>query len=272
MPYDPSKAALDTLVATFWTSKGWVVPPAWPEREQLKSAIKAGVMFGAPAVEHHKGWLKRTQAVIARTDPTNVQAAFIASLSGERLDLRSALGSYAFLRHLPKHKHERSGSSPFCSWCGLPESGTDDLNVLNFERFKWGGVRHTNVIYATFDLEQFALAPRLEIRDEELETGRALIAALRNAPAQATATQLIPTLTMLKGNKDTRAKILDILAICGILRTDEHPGYLNAFVRYDQRPLPPLRNVEREYPLCWWRGSDGVNDDALLAFLPQLAA
>lgn len=30
----------------------------------------------------------------------------------------------------------------------------EDLNVLNFERIKWGGVRHGALIYTLFDLEQ----------------------------------------------------------------------------------------------------------------------
>jgi hypothetical protein len=46
----------------------------------------------------------------------------------------------------------------FCNLCGV-FSGSErdiDLNVLNFERYKWGGVRHEDPIYMFFDLEQFA--------------------------------------------------------------------------------------------------------------------
>lgn len=31
----------------------------------------------------------------------------------------------------------------------------EDLNVLNFERIKWGGLRHGDLLYTLFDLEQF---------------------------------------------------------------------------------------------------------------------
>lgn len=31
----------------------------------------------------------------------------------------------------------------------------EDLNVLNFERIKWGDIRHVNIFYTLFDLEQF---------------------------------------------------------------------------------------------------------------------
>jgi hypothetical protein len=33
------------------------------------------------------------------------------------------------------------------------EAGKQDLNVSNFERFKWGGVRCYSVPYIVFDLE-----------------------------------------------------------------------------------------------------------------------
>jgi hypothetical protein len=35
--------------------------------------------------------------------------------------------------------------------------------------------------------------------------------------------------------------------------------------------LPPQHYVERTYPVSWWKGRHGVNDEALRQFLPQLA-
>ena len=44
--------------------------------------------------------------------------------------------------------------------CGLFEREKDiDRNVLNFERFRWGGVRRTEPAYV--DLERFASAEPL---------------------------------------------------------------------------------------------------------------
>jgi hypothetical protein len=47
--------------------------------------------------------------------------------------------------------------------------------------------------------------------------------------------------------------------MAGVLPVPGRPAYLDAFVRLDQRETPPQRFVERAYPVCWWRGSYGVD-------------
>jgi hypothetical protein len=37
------------------------------------------------------------------------------------------------------------------------------------------------------------------------------------------------------------------------------------------RELPARRYVDQSYPVCWWKGRDGVDEDALRLLLPQLA-
>lgn len=41
------------------------------------------------------------------------------------------------------------------------------LNVFNLERYKYGGVRHTSLDYALFDLEQFLKLPKILPSDED---------------------------------------------------------------------------------------------------------
>lgn len=60
--------------------------------------------------------------------------------------------------------------------------------------------------------------------------------------------------------------MLDILGVCSVLETPEHHGHAERFVRADERVLPPLRFVERTYPVCWWNAEHGVNRDAASAF------
>lgn len=65
---------------------------------------------------------------------------------------------------------------------------------------------------------------------------------------------------VLSCNKSEIIGILETLAICGILETSEHKGYLDSFT-------PPLirdtRNIKQSlsYPLNWWRGENKVNYD-----------
>jgi hypothetical protein len=104
-----------------------------------------------------------------------------------------------------------------------------------------------------------------------LQIGRKLIDTLRQLPDDTTAPQAVAQLTMVKGNKAKRENLLDILGVCGILQTPEHHGYSQEFVPVNQRKTPPLRFVERTYPVSWWKGSHDVNNEAVRQFLPQLA-
>jgi hypothetical protein len=126
---------------------------------------------------------------------------------------------------------------------------------MTFERFKWGGVRRDDLAYVAFGLVQFARAPRLEPRPADLNLGRALIEALRTLPAKTTAARATTALKVLPGNKDERGAVLEILGVCGKCRA----GYADAFVPYPARGLPSAHYVDRSYPVCWWRASDGVS-------------
>ncbi len=267
--YDASPAALRPLLDAFWSAQGWQQPPAPPMGAELAQAVASGIAFAAPRALDHDGWVAAARAAVAAVTPKDVEEAFVASLPSRRLDLRSVLGSYAVARHLPAHPFT-PGPSTMCAVCGLPQFAEQDLNVLSFERFKWGGVRRDDLRYVTFDLEQFQRAPRLPVSPEAVQLGRELLGALQLAGADETATTTAAGLRMVKGNKVEREVLLDILGVCGVLETREHNGYLTSFVPYNSRELPPRRFVERSYPVCWWHGGDGVNGVAVQAVLSFL--
>ena len=122
-----------------------------------------------------------------------------------------------------------------------------------------------------FDLEQFALAPRPEVDPRAIELARALIQALRDAPPHATPTQVLPRLGGLPGNKGQRRNILIAFGFCGILSTPGHPNYADTFVAFEHRNLAPGHFMDTNYPACWWRGHNGIDEDRLRQFLPDLA-
>ena len=64
-----------------------------------------------------------------------------------------------------------------CVVCdGHKTSTSSDRNVLNFERIKWGGVRHNSVAYNIFDLERFAA----EFKTKPSQQDRAILRELLN--------------------------------------------------------------------------------------------
>src|SRR5581483_8891553 len=94
----------------------------------------------------------------------------------------------AVARHLEPHPHRawRPGNSP-CAVCGLyVDDNQLDLSYMNFERFKWGGVRRLDLGYLWFDLAKFSTNRQL-IRDESAaETLSAVLRVFGEAEPDAT--------------------------------------------------------------------------------------
>lgn len=65
---------------------------------------------------------------------------------------------------------------------------------------------------------------------------------------------------LLPCNKGEIIGILETLAICGILETPEHKGYIHSFTPPLMRDTGDLRQ-SLSYPLNWWCGENKVNYD-----------
>lgn len=209
-----------------------------------------------------------SRSAVREAEPAEVGAAFLTSLASHRLDLRSALGSFAVARHLPAHSY-----SPFqgrCRVCGLSSSQDADRNVMSFERFKWAGVRRDDLTYVALDLKLFRQAPHLPLGKGDLVLGRRLLDAIASVSPDDTAPKLARSLTFIKGNKDERRVLLEILAVAGVLEAPEHPGYRERFVDMSRREHTDAHFEDSTYPLWWWRGHHGVNVDAVSEWFPDL--
>src|SRR2546423_475818 len=98
MPVDPK--ALRILTTTFWSSRGWRMPPLWPSAEDFAYARGSGLMFD-PHQIHHDELAMQIRGLVRRIPVEQVVEAFVSTLSSRRLDLRSALASYVIGRALP---------------------------------------------------------------------------------------------------------------------------------------------------------------------------
>jgi len=100
------KKALKILFDAFWSPKGWKKGAVRPE--DFEFAKSAGVMFD-PVVASHSKVVERATKAIGDLTPRIVADGFLASLSNRQVELRSALGSYAFLQFFPEHEHTLPG-------------------------------------------------------------------------------------------------------------------------------------------------------------------
>jgi hypothetical protein len=250
--------ALKILFDRHWSSQGWKHAFETPD-DDFEYAVAAGVMFSDVVLSHDEvvEWLTRVRDAANLDD---IVDGFLASLRARTLAPRSALGSYAFARHFPRH--EWIGSDYRCAVCGLTKKPSrHDLSVLNFERHKWGGVRHDDPVYAAFDLVQFVRTDRPPVQADDVATFEAILRMIQGLNPAARPSAIEHGMSkVLRSNKSEREILIDILGLCGVLEPELHPSYLSGFVNHADRAI---RNSELKYPACWWRGSDGVNARAV---------
>jgi hypothetical protein len=258
-----NRRAVKILFDAYWSSRGWRPEDARRvSPEDFAYAKTQGVMFEPVKIEHAEV-SARISTAVSQLDCRRVADAFLTSLSTRRLDLRSVLGSYAVFRHLPNHEPNNAGRR--CAICGLDWSlELEDLNVLNFERLKWGGVRHENPTYAAMDLELFLRGAPSSPTPEDIGIFRNILSAIESAPRHVTSSGLQKCLAgALKSNKAERDVLVAILGFCGILETAGHPGFFKAFIPAEKRSLPHRRFIDMPYPACWWRRDEGINPEAV---------
>lgn len=260
------KRAQKILFNTYWSTKGWTREEFRQlSTEDFDYAKSKHVMFD-PASLSHDQVLSRLKEAIGKLSSRVVADAFLASLSTHRLDWRSALGSYVIWHALQTHAPTKDCRQ--CECCGLYLQETpEDFSAMNFERLKWGGVRHLYPAYAMLDLELFLLQQAPEPTSEDVEVFRKLVSSIKNAPSRVSSASIQAHLgKVLKSNKAERDCIVAILGYCGILGTPDHPGFAADFVPAGGRTIPDRRFVDMPYPACWWSRDIGINEDRLQNF------
>jgi hypothetical protein len=269
------RRALQILKDTYKTYTGWELEPPLPPPDDYDYARSKGLMFD-PIQCSHDDKVKRVAAVCRRVRPREAARAFLASLGG-RLEWRSALGCYAVFRHMRVHKYKPKGPTTgdhprnWCVVCGdFNYPFPKDLNLVNYYRFEQGA-SEDRPLEAAFILERFTQESHAEPTPVDFDTLRGILRAAASLPAQARANDLEKAVAKrLKTNKYKRQSLLEILSFCGIFQSCDCPGYLHAFVNFEHRGYPPGPASEWGYPMRWWRGSDGVNAEAVKFWFPEL--
>ena len=151
------------LTQTFWQSGKWRSGKYTYTEEDFQYAKSKGLMFDRLTTSHdgcvHR--LRQLHDEILSKDL--VVKVFLHSLSTCKVYLRSAL---SITDRLPIHTYDERPvelvSYSACGHCNEHKVMSneayinEDLNVLNFERIKWGGVRLNWLLYCLLDLECLA--------------------------------------------------------------------------------------------------------------------
>jgi hypothetical protein len=267
-PYDPK--AVTILFHTHWGPKGWK-KTNWMDISpgDFDYAVSKGVMFPPIALRHDDAF-ESLRDIAANLQPVALGEAFLFSLSTRNLAYRSALGSYAACAWMPAHVH--SGPS-VCQICGEHENrrGFEDLNPLNFERLKWGGVRHNDLFYQLFDLREFKKLAAVKATPRDRAIFRRILEAASSLPYDVWCGELEKALSgLFPSSKAERRMLLQILSYCGIIAPTGRPGYFRAWPAMRQRAERPVSNTDWTYPIVWWQGRHGYNRPAIECYFPGI--
>ncbi len=264
------KKAKNILFKTYWKN-GWI-----DEKERrtiptdFEYAKSKGLMF-EPLTISHDQCLDKIFEILPTISIDKVAKSFLSSLSNRRLDWRSSLASYFIAKQLVPHKYtkalsgqsfgengEVTSESYTCGICRELKYGivgnenyiNEDLNVLNFERIKWGGVRHGQLIYTLFDLQQLHAEEIPKPSTEDIEIFKNILAIIENSQPSDYPSALEKNLTTaIKSTKDERKILIEILACIDILKP----------TTYDR----PSRGKNDWVFVEYWRGEDKYNKEAL---------
>lgn len=265
------KKGLEILLDTYWDSKGWK-KDVIISKEDYEVAKKEGFMFDYPRYVSHDEVLIKLDFYFKKVNPIDVANAFLYSLSTRKLEYRSILGSYYFGKSIPKHilydPYDKCNSR-YCYMCGWRAWSKDPneyalkrgLNVFNFERYKFGGVRYTSIDYVLFDIEQFLKLPKVVPNENDREILKRILQCvykLESTDKVGKLRDVISKEKIFKSNKAEISGILNILGICGVLSSEEFLCYEDKFVNeYCRAPIEYKNDFD--YPVNRWRASDGIN-------------
>ena len=251
------KKALRILNKTFWKN-GWTEGDSIEEKiklgyltqEEFDYAKEKGLMFDAFSITHDE-CMDIIAEFFEKVNIDILAKVFLCSLSTRRLYLRSAFASYFYLKDIPVHSFEAVKISggifcgngepreifyEYCKKCigdggygnihvADEEYHNEDLNVLNFERIKWGGVRHGELLYCTFDMREFLkIIPEIgEPTEEDISLFKLILKAIDESLPKDTPRKLEKRIRSFEQWKKLSSKneidvLMEILEQIGILK------------------------------------------------------
>ena len=202
------KKAKSILFKTYWSANGWKREYE-TKPEDFDYAKSKGLMFDRISFELND--LKQElRSIIKRININLIINGFVSSLTNKRLDWRSAIGSYFNAKLTLENKRVQYRSDNY---------NNEDLNVLNFERIKWGGVRHSDLLYNYIDLKLFEKEIITEPTTEDIDTLIRILNCIEESPNGEYPSKLRDRLKdVIKISKDQRHTLMEILACCEILK------------------------------------------------------
>ncbi|WP_437991844.1 hypothetical protein [Sorangium sp. So ce145] len=249
-----------------------------PPEEDLAYAIEKKVLLRLPLNEHDQT-ISMLRDKVRQVDRVNVVNSFVASLSAGRPDWRSPLSSYAYHLHHPAHDAQEKSlghtGNYECQICGFlrnPNNGHAGVIEYIIIRFRGGGIHHPSPGYALADLIWSQEGEKVKPSEADWKILSKIFSVIRALPETAQLKELNESLSgLVKGNKSDRQGILETLGYCGILTARSRPTVCNTWFRPHEDLPSHLYKKEWRYPTCWWTGEEGLGEEAIAFWFPELS-
>lgn len=250
------------LTSTFWSASGWKQGGLTNcSAEDFEYAKDKGLMFDPLTITHDECIRRLRQIHEESVTREKVVKAFLHSLTTRKIYLRSALSSWALTRDLVLHAYrDKTAEEPMyssCAYCNGNRLMSDeqyinyDLNVLQFERVKWGGVRLNNLIYSLMDLEMVSKEPELVETKDDVNILKKMIEAIDECDKQDAARGLEKRWKdVFPSNKHERDSVLEIW------------GYAELLVAANDFRKERGRGTDF-MSVATWRGEDGYSRERM---------
>lgn len=235
------KKAKRILFNTYWSAKGWkderIITP-----EDFNYAKSKGLMFDNITISTQDLILK-LKKLLKDLKIETVVDAFLCSLTNKRLDWRSGIASYINVKLVLSEKRIPSSGNNYVY-------NNEDINVLNFERIKWAGVRHSDLLYNYLDLSILNKENIPNPTEADKKMFLNILRCINNSEAREYPSKLRDRLkSVFPSSKDQRHTLIDILGCCEILQP----------MNFDR---PVSSRHDWSFVECW-RGEDKYNKENL---------
>ncbi|MBD0256323.1 MAG: hypothetical protein ICV83_11450 [Cytophagales bacterium] len=257
----PDKKALSIL------AKYDLLHPEDTSKTDTEYAVKMGLMFD-PVHEEHDLVIENLFKTYSQCRKKHITDLFIASLSANRPEWRTAFAIYAIMQTFPKHLFAPAGAGLLenqCRICSNAPKQKTDLSFANQTRFFAGGIIDDNIYYYNFFLTQHQLLPRQDPNSNDFRILNLIFERINEAGDKETPSTLQKKLGAIKEFKSTeeqRTVLIESLGYSSILETKVHRGFLHKYTDLSLAPKKS-RSSDWQYPVDWWTGKDGLNREAL---------
>lgn len=157
------------------------------------------------------------------------------------------------------------GSSCRCAVCSSMQLSKEDFTFWNIVRLRLGGMVSTEIrqlLINLFFASEFDISPpEKSIRDKFWEIINE-IKRLSPSAKPIDVQKLLLNALPYKANAEIRQNIVEHLGAISVLESFGKEGFLKKYTNIGLAPSK-YHNSDWSYPIDWWTGKDGVNEDAL---------